>query len=70
MPFGIINTPMTFMDLMNRACRPMFDRLGTVFIDYILVCSKTKEQHEEHLHEILEVLRMERLYAKLSKCDF
>ena len=49
MPFGLTNTPASFMDLMNRVCRPMFDRSIIVFIDDILVYSKTKEQHEEHL---------------------
>ena len=45
------------MDLMNRFCRPMHDHLVIVFIDDILVYSKTKEQHEEHLRELLGVLR-------------
>ena len=70
MPFGPTNAPAAFMDLMNRVCRPMLDRSVIVFIDDILVYSKTREQHEEHLRDILGVLRMERLYAKLSKCEF
>ena len=70
MPFGLTNAPATFMDLMNRACRPMLDRSVIVFIDNILVYSKSREQHEEHLREILSMLRSERLYAKFSKCDF
>ena len=64
MPFRLTNTPTVFMDLMNRVCRPMPDRLVIVFIDDILVYSKTREQHEEHLRELLEVLRREWLYAK------
>ena len=48
----------------------MLDRSIIVFIDDILVYSKTREQHEEHLRELLEVLRRERLYAKFSKCEF
>ena len=70
MPFGLTNTPSMFMDLMNRVYRSMLDRSVIVFIDDILVYSKTREQHEEHLRELLEVLRRERLYAKFSKCEF
>ena len=70
MPFGLTNAPTTFIDLMNRVCRPMLDRSVIVFIDDILVYSRSREQHEEHLREILGVLRSERLYAKFSKCDF
>ncbi|KAJ9546732.1 hypothetical protein OSB04_019275 [Centaurea solstitialis] len=70
MPFGLINALAAFMDLMNRVCRPMLDRSVIVFIDDILVYSKTKEDHVVHLREVLEVLRKERLYAKFSKCAF
>ena len=57
MPFGLTNVSTVFMDLMNRVCSPMFDRFVIVFIDDILVYSKIREQHEEHLHELLGVLR-------------
>ncbi|KAJ9545001.1 hypothetical protein OSB04_024708 [Centaurea solstitialis] len=70
MPFGLTNAPATFMDLMNRVCRPLLDRSVIVFIDDILIYSKTKEDHVEHLREVLEILRKEQLYAKFSKCDF
>ena len=70
MPFGLTNYPAAFMDLMNRVCRPMLDRSVIVFIDDILVYSKTQEQHEEHLRQVLEILRRERLFAKFSKCEF
>ncbi|KAJ9547013.1 hypothetical protein OSB04_019556 [Centaurea solstitialis] len=70
MPFGLTNALAAFMDLMNRICRPMLDRSVIVFIDDILVYSKSKEGHEVHLREVLEVLRKERLYAKFSKCAF
>ena len=70
MPFGLTNAPAAFMDLMNRVCRPLLDRSVIVFIDDILVYSRSREQHEEHLREIPRVLRSERLYAKFSKCDF
>ncbi|KAJ9553199.1 hypothetical protein OSB04_017244 [Centaurea solstitialis] len=70
MPFGLTNAPAAFMDLMNRVCRPMLDRSVIVFIDDILIYSRTKEEHVAHLREVLEVLRRERLYAKFSKCAF
>ena len=70
MPFELTNAPAAFMDLMNRVCRPMLDRSVILFIDGILVYSSSREHHKEHLWEILGVLRMERLYAKFSKCDF
>ena len=58
------------MDLMNRVYRPMLDRSVIVFIDDILVYSKTREQHGEKLREVLETLRRERIFAKFSKCEF
>ncbi|KAJ9544144.1 hypothetical protein OSB04_023851 [Centaurea solstitialis] len=70
MPFGLTNAPAVFMDLMNRVCRPMLDKSVIVFIDDILIYSKTKEDHVIHLIEVLETLRRKRLYAKFSKCDF
>ena len=70
MPFGLTNAPVEFMDLMNRVYKPMLDRSVIMFIDDILVYSRSKEHHEEHLREVLGVLSSERLYAKLSKCDF
>ncbi|KAJ9545159.1 hypothetical protein OSB04_024866 [Centaurea solstitialis] len=70
MPFGLTNAPAVFMDLMNRVCRPMLDKSVIVFIDDILIYSKSKEDHVIHLIEVLETLRRERLYAKFSKCDF
>ena len=70
MLFELTNAPAVFMDLMNRVCRPMLDWFVIVFIDDILVYSKTKEQHEQHFRDVLETLRMERFYAKFIKCDF
>ncbi|GJT06646.1 putative nucleotidyltransferase, ribonuclease H [Tanacetum coccineum] len=70
MPFGLTNAPAVFMDLMNRVCKPYLDKFVIVFIDDILISSKNKEEHGEHLKTILNLLRSEKLYAKFSKCDF
>ncbi|GJT13029.1 putative reverse transcriptase domain-containing protein [Tanacetum coccineum] len=58
------------MDLMNRVCKPYLDKFVIVFIDDILIYSRNKEEHANHLRIILELLRKEKLYAKFSKCDF
>nr|GEX07970.1 putative reverse transcriptase domain-containing protein [Tanacetum cinerariifolium] len=70
MPFGLTNAPTVFMDLMNRVCKPYLDKFVIVFIDDILIYSRDKKEHEEHLKAILELLKEEELYAKFSKCEF
>ncbi|KAI3685419.1 hypothetical protein L6452_34661 [Arctium lappa] len=70
MSFDLTNAPAVFMDLMNRVCRPFLDKSVIVFLDDILVYSKSELEHEQHLREVLEVLRKEILYTKFSKCDF
>lgn len=70
MPFGVTNAPAVFMDLMNRIFRPYLDQFIIVFIDDILIYSKSREEHEQHLRITLQTLREHKLYAKFEKCDF
>jgi hypothetical protein len=69
-PFGLTNAPVVFMCLMNGVFRNYLDKFVIVFLDDILVYSKTEEEHDQHLRMVLQVLREHQLYAKLSKCSF
>ena len=66
MPFGLMNAPVAFMDLVHRVFQLYLDQFMVVFIDDILVYSKSEEEHEDHLRIILQALREHRLYAKFS----
>nr|GEW13636.1 putative reverse transcriptase domain-containing protein [Tanacetum cinerariifolium] len=70
MPFCLTNVLAVFMDLMNRVCKPYLDKFVIVFIDDILIYSKSKKEHIENLKLILNFLKKEELYANFSKCEF
>jgi hypothetical protein len=70
MSFGLTNASAYFMYLMNKVFMKYLDKFIVVFIDDILVYSRSEEEREEHLHLTLQKLRENRLYAKLSKCEF
>jgi len=69
LPFGLTNAPATFMHLMHQLFRPYLDQFVLVFLDDILVFSKSLEEHEQHVRKVMEVLRQNQLYAKESKCE-
>jgi hypothetical protein len=69
-PFGLSNAPSVFMCLMNGIFRNYLNKFVIVFLDDILVYSKLEEEHEHHLRLVLQVMREDQLYAKLSKCSF
>jgi hypothetical protein len=70
MSFGLTNAPAYFMYLMNKVFMEYLENFVTVFIDDILIYSRSEEEHEEHLRLVLQKLQEHRLYAKLSKCEF
>jgi hypothetical protein len=70
MSFGLTNAPAYFMYLMNKVFMEYLDKFVVAFIDDILIFSKNEEEHDEHLHLVLQKLRENKLYAKLSKCEF
>ena len=70
LPFGLTNAPETFMRLMHVVFHHFLDNFVIIFIDDILIYSKTQEEHKENLRIVLEMLRKHQLYAKFSKCNF
>ena len=69
MPFRLTNAPVDFMDLMNSVFHEYLNHFVIMFIDDILIYSKSQEEHEEHLRIVLQILRERKLYAKLKKCE-
>ena len=70
MPFGLKNSPTTFMDLMHKVFQPYLDQFVGVFVEDILIYSESEEEHEDHLRIVLQTLKEPQLYAKFSKCKF
>ena len=70
MSFGLTNAPAYFMYMMNKVFMEFLDKFVVVFIDDILIFSKTEEEHAEHLRLVLQKLREHKLYAKWRKCEF
>jgi hypothetical protein len=68
--FGLTNAPTYFMYLMSKVFMEYLDKFVVIFINDILIFSKTEEEHENHLRKVLEKLRSNQLYAKFSKCEF
>src|SRR4051812_7612909 len=70
MPFGLTNAPEVFMDMMSCIFRPFLNKFVVVFVDDILIYSASEAEHTDHLRIALQLLRDNKLYAKLSKCEF
>ena len=70
MPFGLMNEPTSFMDLMHRVLQPYLDQFVVVFFDDILIYSQPEKEHEDHLRIVLQALRKHQLYTKFNKCEF
>ncbi|CAI5479781.1 unnamed protein product [Closterium sp. Yama58-4] len=70
MPFGLCNASTTFQAEMNHILRPVLDKCVVVYLDDILIYSKTMKEHMEHLRKVFEILRENKFYVKLSNSDF
>lgn len=70
MPFGLSNSPSTFMRVMNQALRPFIGRFVVIYFDDILIFSTSLPDHLEHIRDMLHALRLEKLYVAKHKCDF
>lgn len=69
MPFGLTSAPASFQCIMNNVLRDYLDDFVIVYLEDILVCSKTMEEHERHLRKVLDILKENKLYAKVNKCE-
>ena len=70
MPFGLTNAPSTFQALMNGIFKSYLRKFVLVFFDDILIYSRSIEEHLEHVAVVLDLLKVNTLYAKMSKCSF
>jgi Reverse transcriptase (RNA-dependent DNA polymerase) len=70
MPFGLTNAPSTFQGLMNEMFRDYVDKFILVYLDDVLICSRSEKEHNQHVEMVLQRSRDEKLFAKLSKCEF
>ena len=70
MPFGLTNAPATFQCIMNQVLQPFLRQFVLVFLDDILIYSRSMEEHIQHIQQVLETLRTNKLYLKASKCSF
>jgi hypothetical protein len=70
MPFGLTNAPRTFQALMNEVFRDYVDNFILVYLDDVFIFSRSEEEHKQHVRMVLQRLRDEKLFAKVSKCEF
>ena len=70
MPFGLCNFPTTFMRVMYDVLRSFLDEFVIVYLDDILIFNRSREEHVKHVRKVLDVLRKEQLFMKMSKCEF
>jgi hypothetical protein len=70
MSFGLTNAPITFMRLMNDVLKPFLGKFLVVYLDYILIFSRTRTNHIEHVRSVLQFLKEKKILINLKKCTF